>query len=260
VTFDWLPRSKSQWQTFTSARQEAARWWNDRVLGHARIRRMGWKFPSKARWEQWVKRRYPNLSAQTAQQVVAEFNEAVNSARPLGKNGHTEAKYPNGLLRYREVPYTNQDARVREGDLMVPNGSAGRLAARLPDGVELPGGLMEVRLTDGKSMAVCQVPDAPPAAKTTVGVDLGVNRLVAATDGETAGLVSGREAKATVQWPNQKLAGLVSKPSSHPRGSRRHQRLQRRQSKLLDNARNPIKDITHQATAKVQDAFPQALV
>lgn len=260
VTFDWLPRSKTQWQTYTNARKEAARLWNDMVLRHARIRRMGWKFPSKARWEQWVKRRYRNLSAQTAQQIVAEFNEAVNSARQLRKNGHTEAKYPSRLLRYRDVPYTNQDARIRDGYLILPHGSAGRLAARLPDGVELPGRLMEVRLTYGKIMAVCEVPDSPSAAKTSIGVDLGVNTLVAATDGETAVLVSGREAKATVQWRNKKLAGLVSKQSNHQRGSRRHKRLQRRKYKLLDKARNRVKDITHKATRKVKDAFPQAQV
>jgi hypothetical protein len=96
---------------------------------------LGWKFPSKARWERWVKRRYPKLSAQTAQQIVAEFNEAVNSARQLRKNGNTEAKYPYRLDRYRDIPYTNQDARVRDGYLILPNGAAGRLGVRAGGGL-----------------------------------------------------------------------------------------------------------------------------
>jgi len=260
VTFAWLPRSKTQWQTYTNARKEAARLWNAMVLRHARIRRMGWKFPSKARWEQWVKRRYPNLSAQTAQQIVAEFNEAVSSARQLRKNGVMEARYPHRLLHYRDIAYTNQDARVRDGYLILPNGSAGRLAARIPDGVVFPGRLMEVRLAYGKLMVVCEVPDEPMMARATIGVDLGVNTLIAATDGETAVLINGREAKATVQWRNQKLASLQAKQSKHQRGSRRHKRLQRRKYKLLDKSHNRIKDITHKATSKVKDTFPQAQV
>jgi putative transposase len=260
VTFNWLPRSKKQWQIYTITRHESARLWNDLVLRHARIRRLGWKFPSKARWERWVKRRYPELSAQTAQQIVAEFNEAVNCARQLRKNGNTEAKYPYRLDRYRDIPYTNQDARVRDGYLILPNGAAGRLAARIPDGVDFPGRLMEARLTYGKIIVVCEVEEAPPAAQTTIGIDLGVNTLMSATDGETAVLVNGREAKATVQWRNKKLGSLQTKQSKHRRGSRRHKRLQRRKYKLLDKARNRVKDITHKATNKVDEAFPHAQV
>jgi transposase len=87
-----------------------------------------------------------------------------------------------------------------------------------------------------------------------------VNTLIAATDGEKAVLVSGREVKATVQWRNKKLASLVSKQSNHQRGSRRHKRLQRRKYKLLDKARNRIKDSIHKATSIVRDEFPNAAV
>lgn len=264
VTFDWLPHTKKGWNTYTLARQEAARLWNDMVLRHARIRRLGWKFPGKRRWEQWAARRYPNLHSQSVQQIVAEFDEAVRSARQLRRNGKAEARYPWKLFHYRDVVYTNQAVRVVEhrgkSFLVMPNGQSGRLMARIPEGVELPGRMMEVRLVYGKILAVCEVPDEPSIALTTIGVDLGVNTLVAATDGKRAMLISGREAKATVQWRNKRLASLVSKQSKHQRRSRRHKRLQRRKYKLLDKSRNRIKDITHKATRKVKDAFPQAQV
>jgi len=51
-------------------RQEAARLWNDLVRRHHRIRRLGWTWPSKARWQRWAirpKGRYPGISAQSAQ-------------------------------------------------------------------------------------------------------------------------------------------------------------------------------------------------
>ena len=260
VSFQWLPRSRTQWQTYTAARTAAARLWNDMVRRHARLRRLQWTWPSKGRWERWVRRRYPQLSAQSAQQLVAEFLEAVNAARQLRKNGHAEAEYPYRLLRYRTVVYTNQDARIRSGVILLPNGKAGTLRIRIPDGVAFPGKIMEMRLAYGTLSVVCHVEDAPHHATTTIGVDLGVNTLVCATDGAKAVAVSGREAKATVQWRNKRLASLVSKQSNHQKGSRRYRRLQRRKYRLLDKAHHRIKDITHKATHKVAAAFPNAQV
>ena len=45
---------------------------------------------------------------------------------------------------------------------------------------------------------ICEIPDAPRPQQTVIGVDLGVNTLIAATDGAKVILVSGRAAKATV--------------------------------------------------------------
>lgn len=264
VELNWLPQNKAQWQTFTLSRQEAARLWNDMVKRHHRIRRMGWKWPSKARWEHWGAKRFPHLHSQSVQQLIKEFLEAVNATRQLRKNGHTEANYPWKWYHYRDIIYTNQAARVVEQDgkrlLILPNGKSGRLAVRIPERVKLLGRLIEVRLSYGRVRIVCEVPDEARFAQTTIGVDLGVNTLIAASDGNKAVLVSGREAKATVQWRNKRLASLVSKQSKHQRGSRRHKRLQRRKYKLLDKARNRIKDITHKATSLIRDEFPQAAV
>lgn len=93
-----------------------------------------------------------------------------------------------------------------------------------------------------------------------MGVDLGVNTLIAATDGEKALLVSGREAKATVQWRAKNLASMSSHQSGLKKGSRRWRRTQRRKYKMLDKARNRIRDITHKATRKVADTFPGAKI
>ena len=121
----WLPGSKKSWTTFSSARIEAARLWNDLVVRHHRIRRLQWTWPAKRRWEVWAKTRYPNLHSQTIQQVIEEFLEAVRSVSSLRKKGHPEARYPWRKERYRDVPYTNQGARVRNGYLLLPNGKAG---------------------------------------------------------------------------------------------------------------------------------------
>jgi putative transposase len=264
IEFNWLPQSKVQWQTFTLSRQEAARLWNDMVKRHHRIRRMGWQWPTKQRWEQWGARRFPNLHSQSVQQIIQEFLEAVNATRQLRKHDHPEANYPWKLFHYRDIVYTNQAARLVEDKhgrlLILPNGKSGRLTVRIPAAVQFPGRIMEIRLAYGKLLVVCEVPDEVRLSQTTIGVDLGVNTLIAATDGMKAVLISGREAKATVQWRNKKLASLVSKQSKHQRGSRRHKRLQRRKYKLLDKSRNRIKDTIHKATKIVRDEFPNAAV
>lgn len=237
---------------------EAARLWADLVERHFRLRRLNWTWPSKARWQRWAKRKYPNLAAQSVQQVIGEFCEAVGAISQLRCNGHAEARYPWHKGRYRDVPYTNQDARVRNGSLILPNGKAGALAIRIPETITIPGRLMEVRIAFGCVHLVCQLPDEPIPVGPTIGVDLGVNTLIAATDGERAILISGRGVKATVQWRNKRLAFLSQAQSRRTKGSRRWKRLQRRKRQMLGKAHRRVRDSLHKATHQVAVAFPHA--
>jgi putative transposase len=206
----------------------------------------------------WVKRKYPGLSAQSAQQIVTEFCEAVWSARQLRKNGHGDASYPWRLPKYHNVTYTNQDARVRAGTLLLPNGKSGTLSVRIPATVTLPGKMMEVHVAFGRIRIVCKISDGARHAVGVIGVDLGVNTLIAAGDDKNAVLVSGREAKATVQWRAKKLASISEAQSSRVKGSRRWRRLQRRKYRMLDKSQFRIRDIIHKATRIVADTFPNA--
>lgn len=253
-----MPKTAVQWATYTAARTEAARLWGDLVVRHHRLRRLAWAWPSKARWQHWAKGRYPGLSAQAAQQIVGEFCEAVAATRQLRKNGHAEARYPWKKPRYRDVVYTNQDARLREGWLLLPNGRSGTLRVRVPRERPLPGRLMEVRLCLGRVLLVCALDEAPRPQQAVVGVDIGVNTLIAATDGQTALLISGREAKATVQWRNKNLAGISQRQSKLVKGSSRWKRLQRRKARMRAKARRRLNDLAHKATRRVVDAFPGA--
>src|SRR3990167_1563519 len=230
IEIHWMPHTSSEWRTFTASRKEAARLWGDLVERHHRIRRRRLKWPSKERLSRWAKGRYPGLSAQSTQQILGEFCEAVNSARQLRKNGHEEARYPWKKPRYRDVVYTNQDARLRDGHLLLPHGTSGRLRIVIP--VAVPGRLMEVRLSMAAVRLVCQIDDIPMPQQTVIGVDLGVNTLLAATDGEKAILVSGRAAKATVQYRNKRLADCQQAQSAKTKGSRQWKRLDRKSTRL----------------------------
>jgi hypothetical protein len=61
-----------------------------------------------------------------------------------------------------------------------------------------------------------------------MGGDWGVNLLVAATDGQSAIMISARAAKAPVQERNKQLARVQQALARKQWGARRHQRWQRR--------------------------------
>jgi putative transposase len=261
----WLPHSPKAWGIFTAARLEAAKLWADLVTRHHRLRRLGWKWPDAARWFRWARGKYPNLSAQSAQQTLQAFLEAVRSTSALRKKGHPEARYPWRKPRYVDVTYTNQDAKIRNGFLLLPHGRKGKgtLAIKIPKGLTLPGKLMEVTLEYGCARLVCQVEDeklveGQAVDDLVVGVDLGVNTLLAATDGQKAVLVSGREVKATIQYRNKRLAQISTLQAGKTKGSKRYKRLQRRKYAMLDKTRRKVRDLCHKATRKIVRAFPGA--
>ena len=68
---------------------------------------------------------------------------------------------------------------------------------------------MEVRLHFGEVQIVCEAPDTVHPDGPVIGVDLGVNTLIAATDGERAIVVSGRAVKSLVRLRNKRLAEIT---------------------------------------------------
>jgi putative transposase len=258
IEIAWIPHIAIDWVTFTASRQEAARLWNDLVRRHHRVRRLGWRWPSRIRWQRWAKGRYPGLSAQSGQQIIGEFCEAVDLCRQLRRNGQAEARYPGRLRRYHDVIYTNQDARIRDGKLILPNGASGTLRIRLPKTITVPGRLLEVRLSYGTLRLICEVTSEARQQETVIGVDLGVNTLIAATDGQKVIRISGRAAKATVQYRNKQLARFQQAFSRRAKGSRRYKQLQRRKFAALGKTARRIRDLCHKATRKVADAIPNA--
>lgn len=258
VEIAWLPRTPTEWASFTAARLEAARLWSHMVAIHARLRRLRWSWPTLSHWQKWAKGKYPNLSAQSVQQIVKDFCDVLHATTKARKSGVETARYPwKTRARYRDVPYTNQDAKVRDGVLRLSHGRGGNAALRVRVPRDLPGRLVEVTLAYGVVRLVCEVPEqtASPLG-LLVGVDLGVNTLVAATDGQTAVLVSGREAKAIVQYRNKSNAELRSRIDRCKRGSKRRKRLVRARYRMSDRCARKLKDTLHKATRVVANAFP----
>jgi hypothetical protein len=208
IEIAWLPRSQTDWRTFSTVRKEAANVWNWLVEVHADTRAGAESWPSKAEWQKRAKGRFSNLHSQSVQQTIADFCEAVTATTVLRHDSRPDARYPFRKPKYRCVIFTNQAARVRDGVLTLPCGQAGRLRVRVPEGVSIPGRLMEVRLHFGKVELVCQVPDVVHPTGPVIGIDLGVNTLLAATDGERAVLVSGPAGEPGVQCCPHSHAGL----------------------------------------------------
>jgi putative transposase len=258
IEISWLPRSCTAWRTFSAVRQEAAAVWNWLVEAHADLRATGQPWPSKTDWQKQVKGRFPNLHSQSVQQTVADFCDAVTATTVLRSSSRPSACYPFRKPKYRCVLFTNQAARLRNAVLTLPCGQAGNLRIRLPDTVTIPGRLMEVRLHFGKVELVYEVSTIVHPPGPVIGVDLGVNTLLAATDGNQALLVSGRVVKSVVRLLNKRLAEMSAKQSGQTRGSRRWRKLQRHKYRMLDKSRRRIRDLCHKATRKVVNTFPQA--
>jgi len=227
------------------------------VERHAMARQLGGPWPNRNDLKKEVKGLFPGLHSQSVQQIIHDFCEAIDSAESLRKKGEPY-EYPMRKTTYRQVIFTNQAPRFRDGRMILPCGTAGSLEIHMPRGVTLPGRMMEVRLGYGTVEIVCEVIIEPQPPGPTIGIDLGVNTIIAATDGDKAVLVSGREVKATVQLRNKRLAEISKKQDRHAKGSRRHRRLQRRKNRILAHARNKVRDLCHKATRKIADAFPNA--
>src|SRR3989442_14144363 len=80
IKIDWLPQSGTQWKTFTAARLETGRLWSWLVERHATARQQGGKWPTKAELQKEIKRQLSDLYSQSAQQILADFCEAIASA------------------------------------------------------------------------------------------------------------------------------------------------------------------------------------
>jgi putative transposase len=258
IKIAWLPRSSSQWAIFTASRLEAGKLWSDLVERHHAARSASTVWPSKGVLQKEAKGKYPSINSQSAQQIIGEFVEAVNSTRQLRRKGHIEARFPWRKPKYHNVTYTNQGARIRDGVLILPHGSAGSLRIRIPITVTLPGRIMEVCLHYGEVSIVCEVADTVQKVTKTIGVDLGVNSLIAATDGKKAVVISGRRMKSIVRLRNKRLGSICSAQAAKTKGSRRYKRLQRRKYQVLEKSRRQTTDVCHKATRKIADAFPKA--
>lgn len=278
VTICWLPREPAEWETFSNSRREAAELWNRMARIHAFCRARRWPWPGKKSFRRWAqvsrKRLFPDLNSQSIQEIIDEFLEAVESARSLRKKGHTEARYPRaGRGSFRDVPYKNNQARFRDGCVVLPNGASGDLRVPLPRGMmadeltlsvyrgsaaTLTGRLQEARLSFGKLHLVLRVSifATKEEEHSPIGVDLGVNTLIAATDGERSLLISGRPAKSLVRYRNKKLGDYQKLLSQRVRGSRRWKKTRRSQRQFLGKVDRRMNDLFHKATRQVADFFP----
>jgi hypothetical protein len=105
IKIDWLPKSGKHWHTFTAARLEAGRLWSWLVDRHATARQHGRQWPTKAALHKAIQRQFPALPSQSAQQIVADFCEAIASAEALRRHGAPYA-YPHKKPRYRQMIFT----------------------------------------------------------------------------------------------------------------------------------------------------------
>lgn len=273
VDIFWTPKSQSEWTVFNSTRICSANLWGAMIDEHACRRKFHEKWPDYKEFESWARVNFRDISAQSVQQTVKDFFEAISSATELIKNQRERgipvtSKYPWKIRKYRDVIYTNQMARIRCGYLWLAHGldcnnkRIQKLKIKLPKNFILPGRITQVQVSFGRVRITCRT---EPLEITTsddkpIGVDLGVNTLIAATDGDKSLLVSGREAKSLVRFRTKSLKKLQPRVERCKPGSRRRKKLQRAKRKMLNKSERKLKDLHHKATRIVANEFPNAKV
>lgn len=261
----WFPETKHDKKVVDTIRKESARMWNEMAETDHCIRMINtysdekWPHFTKQEWRDWSRVGGYKLHSQTVQEIIDEYLEAIKSTSNKRKKGHQGVKYPSFNHRFRSVPYKSNQAKVKDDKITLPNVLGGKLTVRLPEKGTVPEKISEARLDWGRILIVYQVP-APPRSKpsTTIGVDLGVNTLIAASDGSKAVLISGKRAKAINQWRNKKLSELQSAQSRKIKGSRRWNRLQDRKVRMLQKSKYQLKYIIHKSTRIIANEFPGA--
>ncbi len=261
IQISWYPSNRQAKFILNKVRLEAGKLWSDLVEYHYEIRKKNEPWPTMFELFKHVKRAdYPNLHSLSLQEVAKDFHRAIKTIRTLRKNGQLEHNYPTKSQKYHQVVYQAQVFKIKSGWIILPNGKAGKLFVKLPKNIHLEGKIVEVRLHLGKVELICKTDDVKAEPVQTIGVDLGVNTLISATDGSKALLISGREVKAIIQYRNKTLAEIQETQSNLKKYGRRWKRLQRVKYKMLTRCENKVKDVLHKATRKVADEFPNAKV
>lgn len=281
IQIHWLPRSPEDWTAFTDSRREAARLWNRMARIHRFCRKRRWPWPTEKQYDLWMRNKFPHLPGMSKQALVRLFLKSIKGTSAKRKLGTPSelARYPKtyrlGREGYRDVTWENNQVRARDGWLILPNKSLGALRIPLPDdilieragapnewqvcmGDRIEGRLMQVQIAYGVVRIIVEISDEARQDGSVIGVDLGVNTLIAATDGERAVLISGRQAKSIQRLRAKELGKFSRTQSRKQRGSRRWKRLQRAKRVMLNKCRNRIQDLLHKATRQIADAFPDA--
>ncbi len=266
VEIRWLPRSQKEWATYTAVRSDCANLYNHLVTVHMRIRRLKWKWPTYAQLERAMRGKFPSLGAQSTQMVVRDFCDNIYATSQIRKYDLASGKdvlfkYPwRNKSKYRDVPYSNQCASLHGNSLRLLN-SARRgsypITITMPPELEIPGRIMEVVLCYGIVRIICEVTkELTATVGPFVGIDLGVNTMLSATDGNSAVLVSGRSAKSIIQYRNKTNARLRSRIDRSKVGSKRRKRLILARLRMSDKSSRKMRDLLHKSTRIVSDTFP----
>ena len=206
----------------------------------------------------------PMLHAHSRDAAQEGFYKACKTAKANRSMG---AHYPHRRKRWRTTIWKPSGIRVQEQTILLSR-AKGHLPIRIP----LPSWfapstmrLLEVRLVWDRCarrytwhlvVENGKTPKLAPGA-STVAVDLGEIHPVAATDGQTALVVSCRDLRARRQFTAKRLAFLASRQSRCRKRSRRWWRLQKVKNRFRARQQRRIRDMEHKISRVVVEYAAQ---
>jgi putative transposase len=207
----------------------------------------------------------PLLHAHSKDAAQEGFYKACKTAKA---NRHLGARYPHKRKRWRTTVWKGSAIRVREQTILLS-----RAKHYPPIRVRLPSWfasttmrLLEVRLVYDRCARrytwhlVVENGKTPKmrAGTTTVAVDLGEIHPAAATDGQTALVISCRELRAKRQYTAKRLAYLQSRQSHCHKKSRRWWKLQKVKNRFRAKQQRRIRDMEHKISRAIVDYATEA--
>jgi putative transposase len=199
----------------------------------------------------------PLLHAHSKDAAQEGFYQACKTARANRAEG---ARYPHKRKYWRTTVWKSSSIR-RQGDALVLSMAKGQqpISIPLPTSLEHVLRLLEVRLVWDRCAQryrwhlVVENGKQPKDARgaSTVAVDLGEIHPAAASDGQTAIVVSCRELRAKRQYTAKRLAELQSRQSRCRRKSRRFLRLQKVKNRFRAKQQRRLRDMEHKISRSV---------
>ncbi|HEX9068779.1 MAG TPA: transposase [Ktedonobacterales bacterium] len=246
-------------------RQEAGRLWTTLVHLHAQARAQG-TWLSAADLEQASTEGHYALHSQSVRALCQKFAANVAAATDLrsqeGAHGAVMTRYPRHATAHQTVVWKDQALKVLPtGHLRLPTGGQ-----RLPLLLPLPAEYQDATLRRAEltwrsdHYELCLTLDASEApspalpGEEVAGIDLGEAHLAAVcTTRRHALVVSGRKLRSCTRGHHKRHEAIQEKLSRCQSGSRRANRLRKRQAQVSAKLSRQQREILHQTARKVVD-------
>lgn len=230
--------------------QSSAHLWNSLCKWYWRTVGRQDHWLSEGAAKRWFAKGHSDFHSQSAQAVVEQFYDAINSWHRNDRKGRPPR---NCSKQWNKICWKKQAIRLRgDGVLRLSNGR-GNDPVLIDWPVDKKPVFVEIGWNNGYEVRATY--EFESQNRTTgddvAGIDLGEKHLAAVAASGDSFLINGGELRALRHYQNQTKARLQSKIDRKQRGSNRWKKLVETKNKQLDHIDNKITDLLHKLSRKL---------